>query len=97
MRVIRRRYALAVLNAIHTRGTTRYHDIAAALPQASSSTLAETLRALEVAQLLTRYDLRDLSQAPAPYTVYNVTPSGAKLLSRLRRLLDEVHPDTSAE
>ena len=89
LRIIRRRYSLAVMNAIYTRGTARFGDIAAALPQASSSTLAETLRALEAAQLLTR---RDLSDEAGPHTVYGLTPSGVKLLSRLRALLDEVHP-----
>lgn len=76
------------MNAIHARGTARYHDVAAALPQASSSTLAETLHALDAAQLITR---RDLSASGASLVVYAVTPSGTKLLSRLRNLLDEVH------
>ncbi len=89
LRVIRRRYSLAVLDAIHTRGTSRYHDVASALPQASSSTLAETLHALHVAELITR---TDLSRTAAPHTVYSLTPSGGKLLSRLRSLLDEVRP-----
>ncbi len=88
LRVIRRRYSLAVMNAIHARGGARYHDVAAALPQASSSTLAETLHALDAAQLITR---RDLSAAGASHVVYAVTPSGTKLLSRLRNLLNEVH------
>jgi DNA-binding HxlR family transcriptional regulator len=89
LRIIRRRYSLAIMSAIHTRGTARFSDIASALSQASSSTLAETLRALEAAQLLTR---RDLSDEAGPHTVYSLTPSGVKLLSRLRALLDEVHP-----
>ena len=90
LRIIRRRYSLAVMNAIHSRGTVRYHDVAEVLPRASSSTLAETLRALEAAQLITRRDLS--SEAVAPHTVYGVTPSGVKLLNRLRSLLDEVQP-----
>lgn len=89
LRVIRRRYSLAVMNAIQVRGGARYHDIAAALPQASSSTLAETLYALEVAQLLRR---QDLSADAAPHTRYDLTTSGTTLLSRLRPLLDEVQP-----
>jgi len=88
LRIIRRRYSLAVMNAIHARGTARYHDVASALPQASSSTLAETLRALEAAQLISR---RDLLASGGSHVVYVVTPSGTKLLSRLRNLLDEVH------
>ncbi|MDQ3222767.1 MAG: winged helix-turn-helix transcriptional regulator [Gemmatimonadota bacterium] len=76
------------MNAIQARGTARYHDVAAALPQASSSTLAETLRALEAAQLISR---RDLLASGGSHVVYVVTPSGTKLLSRLRNLLDEVH------
>lgn len=89
MRVIRRRYSLAVMNAIHGRGSARYHEIAAALPKASSSTLAETLQALTVAGLATR---RDLSGAAAPHTLYALTPSGEKLLNRLRRLLQDIQP-----
>ena len=89
LRVIRRRYSLAVMNAIHTRGTARYHAVAAALPQASSSTLAETLHALDVAELIVR---RDLSDAAGPHTVYSLSTSGVKLLNRLRSLLDEVQP-----
>lgn len=89
LRVIRRRYSLAVMNAIHTHGTARYHDISDALPQASSSTLSETLTALEIAHLIGRHDLtREL----APHVEYTLTVSGAKLLSRLRSLLDEVQP-----
>lgn len=89
LRVIRRRYSLAVMNAIQTRGSARYSEIAGALPQASSSTLAETLQALTVAGLAVR---RDLSAAAAPHTEYALTPSGAKLLSRLGRLLQEIQP-----
>ncbi|MBA2459028.1 MAG: helix-turn-helix transcriptional regulator [Gemmatimonadales bacterium] len=89
LRVIRRRYSLAVMSAIHTRATPRYNEIAAALPQASSSTLAETLHALEAAQLLVRHDRHG---GAGPHTAYALTPSGAKLLSRLRVLLDEVQP-----
>jgi DNA-binding HxlR family transcriptional regulator len=86
LRIIRRRYSLAVMNAIHRRGDARYQDIAASIPQASSSTLAETLHALERARLINRM----LTPEPAPYPVYTLAPAGAKLLSRLRRLLDEV-------
>ncbi len=89
LRVIRRRYSLAVMSAIHGRGTARYNEIAAALPQASSSTLAETLHALEAARLLVRHDL---DGGAGPHTAYVLTPSGVKLLSRLRLLLDEVQP-----
>lgn len=86
LRIIRRRYSLAVMNAIHTRGMARYHDIASSVPKASSSTLAETLQALEHSQLVTRGPLSELQ----PSIVYALSPSGVKLLSRLRRLLDEV-------
>ena len=89
LRVIRRRYSLAVMNAIQNRGTARYHEIADAVSSASSSTLAETLQALEIAQLITR---RDLSREAAPHTSYELTQSGIKLLSRLRPLLDEIQP-----
>lgn len=89
LRVIRRRYSLAVMNAIQRRGTARYHEIADAVSHASSSTLAETLQALELSQLITR---RDLSGDAAPHTVYDLTESGLKLLNRLRPLLDEVQP-----
>lgn len=88
LRVIRRRYALAVLNAIHVRGAPRYREIELALDGVSTSTLAETLHALEHARLIDR----QASPADAPpHTTYRLTGSGAKLLSRFRQLLDEVH------
>ena len=92
LEIIRRRYSLAAMNAIHARGSARYHDIASALPQASSSTVAETLRALETARLITR---RDLSRR-APHTEYALTVAGKKLLKQLRRLLDEVDASVGA-
>lgn len=86
LRIIRRRYSLAVLNAIHMHESPRYHDIADAIPGISSSTLAETLRALEAAHLLQRVSGGDGSAFPR----YTLTPSGAKLLHRLRQLLVEL-------
>lgn len=86
LRIIRRRYSLAVMNAIHGHGAPRYHDIAASLQGISSSTLAETLRALEAAQLLRRQAGADES----PFATYSLTDSGEKLLSRLRQLLVEL-------
>lgn len=86
LRIIRRRYSLVVMNAIHTQVTPRYHDIAGAVPGISSSTLAETLRALEAAQLLQRRRGADDS----PFATYALTVSGGKLLSRLRQLLVEL-------
>lgn len=83
LRIIRRRYSLAVMNAIRGHPRPRYHDIAEALTGISSSTLAETLRALEAAQLLRRHPGEDDS----PFPTYGLTDSGAKLLSRLRQLL----------
>ena len=85
MRIIRRRYSLHVMNAIHTNGRVRYHDVATALPSISSSTLSETLRALEAAHLLDRRQTADRT-----YMMYELTTSGVKLLSRLRQLLDEI-------
>lgn len=89
LRIIRRRYSLAVMNVMHTRGGAHYHDIAAALPQASSSTLVVTLQALVAARLVIRQELFDASGRHVRYTV---APSGAQLLARLRSLLDEVQP-----
>lgn len=86
LRIIRRRYSLAVMNAIHGQSTPRYHSIAAAVPGISSSTLAETLRALEAAQLLRRH----AGGVESPFHTYALTDSGAKLLSRLRQLLEEL-------
>ena len=86
LRIIRRRYSLAVMNAIHGHPKPRYHDVADALTGISSSTLAETLRALEVAQLLRRMPGEDGS----PFATYALTDSGGKLLSRLRQLLEEL-------
>jgi len=86
LRIIRRRYSLAVMNAIHGHPKPRYHDVTAVLPGISSSTLAETLRALEAAQLLRRNRGEDDSH----FATYALTDSGVKLLSRLRALLEEL-------
>ena len=55
------------------------------LPQASSSTLAETLAALEAAQLVSHHSGDEL-----PFSTYSLTESGMKLLRRLRPLLDDL-------
>ena len=86
LRVLRRRYSLALMNAIYLNQPARYSDLAHLLPQASSSTLAETLAALEAAQLVSRW-----TSDSAPTVTYGLTQSGSKLLSRLRPLLDDVH------
>ena len=86
LRIIRRRYSLAVMNAIHTQPNPRYHDIARVLQGISSSTLSETLRALEAVQLLRRVPGEDES----PFPTYRLTDSGIKLLSRLHLLLSEL-------
>lgn len=86
LRIIRRRYSLAVMNAIKSHPHPRYHDIAEALPGISSSTLAETLRALEAAQLLRRL----AGTGESPFHSYELTDSGIKLLGRLRQLLAEL-------
>ena len=78
--------SLVVMNAIQSRGSARYVDIAAALPGISSSTLAETLHALDAARLISRV----LQSEDRPSVSYALTQSGAKLLRRLRQLLDEV-------
>ena len=85
MRVIRRRYSLAVMNAIHQHAPARFRELSSQLPQASTSTLSETLSALEAAQLVVH-----LTADSTPTSTYRLTPSGEKLLSRLRRLLDDV-------
>ena len=87
MRVIRRRYSLALMNAILLlQQPARFGQLATALPQASTSTLAETLAALEAAQLVAHH-----TAEAAPTSTYTLTASGEKLLSRLRRLLDDIH------
>ena len=86
LRIIRRRYSLAVMNAVRGHPSSRYHDIAEALPGISSSTLAETLRALEAAQLLNRTP----GNEDSPFHRYVLTESGLKLLSRLHQLLVEL-------
>lgn len=86
LRIIRRRYSLAVMNAIHVRGTARYAEVAAALPGTSSSTLAETLHALEATQLIRRASADD----DRPHATYRLTQSGAKLLNRLQQLLTDL-------
>ena len=86
MRVIRRRYSLALMNAIRLHQPARFGQLSGVLPQASTSTLAETLGALEAAQLVAHH-----TAEAAPTSSYALTASGEKLLSRLRRLLDDVH------
>lgn len=76
------------MNAIHSRRHARYQDLATALPAVSSSTLAETLHALDAARLVDRRPLSD----ERPHAVYALTESGTKLLSRLRQLLTEIEP-----
>ena len=82
--MIRRRYSLAVMRFLHARPGSRYRSIAEAMTDASSSTLAETLRALEAARLLSR------KVPPDGRPSYALTASGHKLISRLRRLLEDV-------
>jgi DNA-binding HxlR family transcriptional regulator len=86
LRIIRRRYSLAVMNVIHAREAPRYHDVANALQPISSSTLSETLHALEAARLLDRHESPGERQA----VTYRLTPSGVKLLTRLRGLLTDL-------
>lgn len=85
--VIRRRYSLAVLAAIGALDGARYRDVAARLGHPSSSTLADTLRALEAAHLITR-------GAGPGHPSYHLSPAGSKLLQRLRPLLEEVQGST---
>ncbi len=87
LRVIRRRYSLALMNAIHLNQPARFRELSALLPQASTSTLAETLGALATAQLVAHHTAEVI-----PTSSYSLTWSGEKLLSRLRRLLDDIHP-----
>lgn len=74
------------MGAIHREQPARYRDIATSVSAASSSTLSETLRALEAVQLISR----DPHADGHPVSAYSLTPSGAKLFGRLRRLLEDV-------
>ncbi len=85
MRVIRRRYSLALMNGIRLHQPARFRQLSTILPQASTSTLTETLAALEAAQLVAHH-----TAEAAPTSTYTLTASGEKLLSRLRRLLDDI-------
>ena len=85
MRVIRRRYSLALMNAIHQHQPARFRELSQVLPHASTSTLTETLAALEAAHLVAH-----LTAESTPVSSYALTESGEKLLSRLRRLLEDV-------
>lgn len=89
MRIIRRRYSIAVLNAINSHTPARFHQIAAALPTASSSTLSEMLHSLEAAGLIERRATTETDGQPT----YALNPSGARLLRRLRRLLGELREE----
>lgn len=83
--MIRRRYSLALMNAIRHSEPARYKDLATRLPAASSSTLAETLVALETAHLVVHH-----TSDGSPASTYSLTDSGLKLLERLKPLLDEI-------
>lgn len=85
MRVIRRRYSLVLMSVIRQHQPARFRELATALSQASTSTLTETLNALCAAQLV-----RHHTAESAPTSTYALTDSGDKLLSRLRRLLEDV-------
>ena len=85
MKVIRRRYSLALMNAIHVNQPARFRELSAMLPQASTSTLTETLGALQAAHLVAH-----VTADATPTSTYALTASGEKLLSRLRRLLDDI-------
>ena len=89
MRIIRRRYSIAVMNAINSHAPARFHHIATALPTASSSTLSEMLHSLEAAGLIERRANTETDGQPT----YLLNPSGARLLRRLRRLLGEVREE----
>ena len=86
MRIIRRRYSIAVMNAINSHAPARFHQLTAALPTASSSTLSEMLHSLEAAGLIERRTNTETDGQPT----YVLNPSGARLLRRLRRLLGEL-------
>ena len=73
------------MNAIRQHQPARFHQLASALPQASTSTLADTLSVLEAAQLVVHH-----TAEVAPTSTYVLTASGDKLLSRLRCLLDDI-------
>lgn len=90
MRVIRRRDSLALMNAIHLNQPARFRDLAT-LPQASTSTLAETLGALEAAHLVAHH-----TAEATPTSTHSLTASGEKPLSRLRRLLDDVSSSSAS-
>lgn len=85
MRVIRRRYSLALMNAIHQHPPARFRELTELLPQASTSTLTDTLAALQAANLVAH-----LTAETTPTSTYVLTASGEKLLSRLRRLLEDI-------
>ena len=86
LRILRRRYSLAVMNAIQSHAPARFGQLSAALPKASSSTLAEILRSLATAGLVERRTESETDGQPT----YRLNPSGVRLLNRLRRLLGEV-------
>lgn len=91
--ILRRRYSLAVMGVIHREGQARYRDIAAGLSSASSSTLSDTLRALEAVSLIEHRKGSEMT----PVATYTLTTSGRKLFGRLRRLLEDVQPHSDPE
>src|SRR5262245_35831852 len=89
LEIIRRCYSLALMAAVRARGVARYVELERAFPAASSSTLAETLHALEKARLLDKDVPRHGRRA-----AYRLTGSGERLLRRLRGLLADVLAST---
>lgn len=73
------------MNAIRMHQPARFRDLEAFLPQASTSTLADTLAALQAAHLVEHH-----TADAVPTSRYALTESGNKLLSRFRRLLEDV-------
>lgn len=81
--IISRKWALLTIAAIGNHGTLRYNGLLKELEGISPKTLADTLKALQGAGLITR---RSFNEIP-PRVEYSLTEDGAKLREAVLPLL----------
>lgn len=93
--LIGRRWMGAILFML-LRGPRRFNELLAAIPNISDRLLAERLRELEAAALLTR----QVDAGPPIKVTYTLTPAGRDLQTTLQAVTDWAHrwlpPDDAA-
>ena len=80
--VVGDRWTLLIIRELLIRGGCRYTDLRDGLPGIASNLLAERVRELEAAGLITRED----APPPVATTLYHLTDSGAELLPVLEAI-----------